>query len=87
VTSQIHIGGYVPDNSSAIAEKAAKTVQIPAADGRVAPKALRVALAGVFFSGFGPLTVRTWPADTAATAFWRLLIALPAAMWLARRCS
>jgi drug/metabolite transporter (DMT)-like permease len=75
----------MPDNSSAIAEKAATTVQIPAPVGRVDPKALRLALAGVFFSGFGPLMVRNSPVDTAATAFWRLLIALPAAMWLARR--
>jgi hypothetical protein len=56
VTSKIHIGGYVPDSFSAIAERAAKTVQILAVDGRVDPKALP-ALAGVFFPevvvGFG----------------------------------
>lgn len=57
----------MPDISAAIADKAAKTVQIPATDGRVDPKALRVALAGVFFSGFGPLMVRNSPVDTAAT--------------------
>lgn len=32
----------MPDISAAIADKAAKTVQIPATDGRVDPKALRV---------------------------------------------
>ena len=47
--------------------------------------ALRTALGGVFISGLGPLLVRDSPVDAAATAFWRLLIALPAALWLARR--
>jgi drug/metabolite transporter (DMT)-like permease len=31
------------------------------------------------------LLVRNSPVDAAATAFWRLVIALPAALWLARR--
>jgi drug/metabolite transporter (DMT)-like permease len=39
----------------------------------------------VFISGLGPLLVRNSPVDPAATAFWRLIIALPAALWLARR--
>ena len=47
--------------------------------------ALRTALGGVFISGLGPLLVRDSPVDAAATAFWRLMIALPAALWLARR--
>jgi drug/metabolite transporter (DMT)-like permease len=47
--------------------------------------ALRTALGGVFISGLGPLLVRDSPVDAAATAFWRLVIALPAALWLARR--
>jgi drug/metabolite transporter (DMT)-like permease len=34
---------------------------------------------------WGPLLVRNSPVDVAATAFWRILIALPAALWLARR--
>lgn len=55
-----------------------------AQEGDIDSKALRTALTGVFFSGFGPLMVRNSPVDTAATAFWRVLIALPAAMWLAR---
>ncbi|MEP9387653.1 DMT family transporter [Mesorhizobium sp. KR9-304] len=54
-------------------------------DGVIDPKALRTAVVGIFFSGFGPLMVRNSPVDTAATAFWRVLIALPAAMWLARQ--
>jgi drug/metabolite transporter (DMT)-like permease len=47
--------------------------------------ALRTALGGVFISGLGPLLVRDSPVDAASTAFWRLVIALPAALWLARR--
>ncbi len=47
--------------------------------------ALRAALGGVFISGLGPLLVRDSPVDAAATAFWRLLIATPAAFWLARK--
>ncbi len=49
--------------------------------------ALRTALGGVFISGLGPLLVRNSPVDVAATAFWRILIALPAALWLARRAA
>ena len=61
-----------------------------AAAGRVPPAqldrgALRTALGGVFISGLGPLLVRNSPVDVAATAFWRIVIALPAALWLARR--
>ena len=44
-----------------------------------------MAMGGVFISGLGPLLVRDSPVDAAATAFWRLVIALPAALWLARR--
>lgn len=56
----------------------------PTADGTIDSTALRAALAGTFFSGFGPLMVRNSPVDPAATAFWRLVIALPVAMWLTR---
>ena len=52
---------------------------------QVDKSALRTALGGVFISGLGPLLVRDSPVDAAATAFWRLIIALPAALWLARR--
>jgi len=52
---------------------------------QVDKSALRTALGGVFISGLGPLLVRDSPVDAAATAFWRLVIALPAALWLARR--
>lgn len=51
---------------------------------RIDRGALRTALGGVFISGLGPLLVRNSPVDAAATAFWRLVIALPAAFWLAR---
>jgi len=47
--------------------------------------ALRSAFGGVFFSGLGPLLVRNSPVDAASTAFWRMLIAAPIALWLARR--
>lgn len=47
--------------------------------------ALRGAFGGVFFSGLGPLLVRNSPVDAASTAFWRMLIAMPVALWLARR--
>jgi drug/metabolite transporter (DMT)-like permease len=56
-----------------------------AATARIERAALRSALGGVFISGLGPLLVRDSPVDAAATAFWRLVIALPAALWLARR--
>ena len=69
----------MPDSSPVL------TARPMPADGRIDPKSLRVAIAGVFISGLGPLLVRNSPVDTAATAFWRILIALPAAMWLARR--
>ena len=52
---------------------------------RIDKGALRTALGGVFISGLGPLLVRDLPVDAAATAFWRLIIALPAALWLAQR--
>ena len=71
-----------------MAEILAETV--PASPPRIDPsqinrRALRAALGGVFISGLGPLLVRDSPVDAAATAFWRLVIALPAALWLARR--
>lgn len=52
---------------------------------QVDKRALRAAVGGVFISGLGPLLVRDSPVDAAATAFWRLVIAMPAALWLARR--
>src|SRR5215510_7674589 len=63
---------------------AALTTKQSAPD-RVDPAALRVAIGGVFISGLGPLLVRDSPVGAASTAFWRLLIAAPAAFWLARR--
>jgi drug/metabolite transporter (DMT)-like permease len=57
----------------------------PITPSRIDKGALRTALGGVFISGLGPLLVRNSPVDAAATAFWRLVIALPAALWLARR--
>ncbi|HEX6120421.1 MAG TPA: hypothetical protein VFZ03_13315, partial [Dongiaceae bacterium] len=56
-----------------------------ASPAQVDKRALRAALGGVFISGLGPLLVRDSPVDAAATAFWRLVIAMPAALWLARR--
>lgn len=56
-----------------------------AAPPQIDKSALRTAAGGVFISGLGPLLVRDSPVDAAATAFWRLVIALPAALWLARR--
>jgi len=62
---------------------------ITAAPGRfetgIDRSALRSAFGGVFFSGLGPLLVRNSPVDAASTAFWRMLIATPIALWLARR--
>jgi drug/metabolite transporter (DMT)-like permease len=39
----------------------------------------------VVISGVGPLLVRNSPVDPAATAFWRLFIGLPIALFLIRR--
>jgi drug/metabolite transporter (DMT)-like permease len=39
----------------------------------------------VILSGIGPVLVRDSPVDPAATAFWRLAIALPIALFLIRR--
>jgi drug/metabolite transporter (DMT)-like permease len=66
-----------------MAETLAGIERVPAP--QVDRGALRAAFGGVFISGLGPLLVRDSPVDAAATAFWRLLIALPAALWLARR--
>ena len=57
----------------------------PVRSSQIDKSALRSACGGVFISGLGPLLVRDSPVDAAATAFWRLVIALPAALWLARR--
>jgi drug/metabolite transporter (DMT)-like permease len=59
----------------------------PLRPGQLDRGAVRTALGGVFISGLGPLLVRNSPVDVAATAFWRILIALPAALWLARRAA
>src|SRR5688572_24806957 len=53
--------------------------------GRIDAAALRSALGGMFISGLGPLLVRNSPVDAASTAFWRMLIGTPVALWLARR--
>jgi drug/metabolite transporter (DMT)-like permease len=47
--------------------------------------ALRSALGGMFISGLGPLLVRNSPVDAASTAFWRMTVGAPIALWLARR--
>lgn len=47
--------------------------------------ALRSALGGMFISGLGPLLVRNSPVDAASTAFWRMTVGAPVALWLARR--
>lgn len=53
--------------------------------GRIDGAALRSALGGMFISGLGPLLVRNSPVDAASTAFWRMLVGAPVALWLARR--
>lgn len=53
--------------------------------GRIDGAALRSALGGMFISGLGPLLVRNSPVDSASTAFWRMLVGAPLALWLARR--
>jgi drug/metabolite transporter (DMT)-like permease len=47
--------------------------------------ALNVMVFAVVVSGIGPLLVRGSPVDPAATAFWRLFIGLPVALFLIRR--
>jgi drug/metabolite transporter (DMT)-like permease len=42
-------------------------------------------LLAVVLSGIGPLLVRGSPVDPAATAFWRLVLGLPVALFLVRR--
>jgi len=39
----------------------------------------------VILSGIGPVLVRDSPVDPAATAFWRLFLGLPLALFLVRR--
>ena len=62
----------------------ALSLRQPDAD-RIDAAALRSALGGMFISGLGPLLVRSSPVDAASTAFWRMLIGMPVALWLARR--
>jgi drug/metabolite transporter (DMT)-like permease len=47
--------------------------------------AINVMVFAVVVSGIGPLLVRGSPVDPAATAFWRLFIGLPVALFLIRR--
>jgi drug/metabolite transporter (DMT)-like permease len=47
--------------------------------------ALNVMILAVVVSGIGPLLVRGSPVDPASTAFWRLFLALPVALFLIRR--
>ena len=47
--------------------------------------ALHLLILGVIISGIGPVLVRESPVGPAATAFWRLAIPLPFALWYARR--
>lgn len=53
--------------------------------GGIDSAALRSALGGMVISGLGPLLVRNSPVDAASTAFWRMLVGAPVALWLARR--
>jgi drug/metabolite transporter (DMT)-like permease len=62
------------------------TISLPRPDaGRADPAALRSAFGGMVISGLGPLLVRHSPVDAASTAFWRMLVGAPVALWLARR--
>ena len=45
---------------------------------------LRLLILAVLISGIGPVLVRESPVGPAATAFWRLAIPLPFALWYAR---
>ncbi len=47
--------------------------------------AINLMVLAVILSGIGPVLVRDSPVDPAATAFWRLAIALPIALFLIRR--
>jgi drug/metabolite transporter (DMT)-like permease len=47
--------------------------------------AINLMVLAVILSGIGPVLVRDSPVDPAATAFWRLTIALPIALILIRR--
>jgi len=47
--------------------------------------AINLMLLAVILSGIGPVLVRDSPVDPAATAFWRLAIALPIALFFIRR--
>jgi drug/metabolite transporter (DMT)-like permease len=47
--------------------------------------ALHLLVLGVIISGIGPVLVRESPVGPAATAFWRLAIPLPFALWYARK--
>jgi len=47
--------------------------------------AINLMLLAVILSGIGPVLVRDSPVDPAATAFWRLAIALPIALLMIRR--
>lgn len=47
--------------------------------------AINLMVLAVILSGIGPVLVRDSPVDPAATAFWRLAIALPIALILIRR--
>jgi drug/metabolite transporter (DMT)-like permease len=46
---------------------------------------LHLLMLGVIISGIGPIFVRESPVGPAATAFWRLAIPLPFALWYARQ--
>ena len=47
--------------------------------------AINLMVLAVVLSGIGPVLVRNSPVDPAATAFWRLAIALPIALFVIRR--
>jgi drug/metabolite transporter (DMT)-like permease len=45
---------------------------------------MRLLVLAIVIAGTGPVLVRESPVDPAATGFWRLAIAFPLALWLAR---
>src|SRR5262245_15722312 len=46
---------------------------------------MRLLVLAVIMTGLGPVLVRESPVGPASTAFWRLMIALPFSLWLARQ--
>ena len=57
---------------------------IPTKSGLMQLTPLRILALAALMSGIGPVLVRGSPVGPAATAFWRLAIALPFALWTGR---